>query len=65
MTIELAAAGAILSALVLLIAGYFNARRGLSGLSLIPWDYVMILAAILLVVSLAQLAMLWRDTRPL
>ena len=65
MTIELAIAAAILSALLLLIAGYFNARRGLSGLSLIPWDYVMIAAAILLVVSLAQLAMLWRDSRPL
>ena len=56
---------AAICAMLLLLAGIFNARRGLSGLSLVPWDYVMILAAILLIVCLGHLAMLWRDGQAL
>ena len=61
MGFQLTLIAAAICAMLLLMAGYFNARRGLSGLSLIPWDYVMIVAAILLVVCLGHMAMLWRD----
>lgn len=57
--LTLAAAGACTA--LLLLAGFLNARRGLTGLSLVPWDYVMIVAAILLIACLGHLAMLWRD----
>ncbi len=63
MIFDLALGAAIVSALVLLLAGFLNARRGISRLSLIPWDYVMIMAAIVLVAALAQLASLWRDNQ--
>ncbi len=46
---------------LLLLAGRQQARRGIGRLSLVPWDYAMILAAIGLVVALAHLAVLWRD----
>ena len=64
MPFELALAGAIFCAVVLLLAGFMNSRRGISRVSLIPWDYVMIIAAIVLVVLLAQLATIWRDSQP-
>lgn len=54
------AAGA---AALLLIAARMNARRGLGRWSLLPWDYAMILAAVLLLAALAHAALLWRDTR--
>lgn len=38
-----------------------NARRGISRWSHIPWDYLMMLAAILLMAALAHAAILWRD----
>jgi hypothetical protein len=46
---------------VLLLAGWMNARRGIGRLSLVPWDYAMILSAIGLVLALVHLAGLWRD----
>lgn len=61
MGFQITLVAAAICAAILLVAGWFNARRGLSGLSLVPWDYVMIVAAILLVVCLAHIAMLWRD----
>lgn len=46
---------------MLLLAARMQARRGITRASLIPWDYIMILAAILLIVSAVHLAELWRD----
>jgi hypothetical protein len=50
---------------VLLVSGWMQARRGIGRLSLVPWDYLMILSAILLVAALARIAILWRDGWPL
>lgn len=49
----------------LLLAGYLNARRGIGRASLVPWDYVMILAAVLLLATIVHAAILWRDGWPL
>jgi hypothetical protein len=58
-------AGAGLLALLLLSAR-LQARRGIDRIhSLVPWDYVMILSAILLILLLAHGAILWRDGWPL
>lgn len=46
---------------LLLLAARMQARRGIDRLSLLPWDYAMIFAAILLMVTLAKGAILWRD----
>lgn len=46
---------------VLAGAGWLNARRGIGRWSLVPWDYAMILSAMLLGVALYHLAILWRD----
>lgn len=48
-------------ALLLVASAILQSRRGLGGWSLLPWDYVMILSAILLLISLAHGATLWRD----
>lgn len=42
-------------------AGWMNARRGIGRWSLVPWDYAMLLSAILLGVALTHIAILWRD----
>ncbi|MFA7440255.1 MAG: hypothetical protein WCZ66_04710 [Sphingomonadaceae bacterium] len=47
---------------LLLLGGIANARRGIGRWSLIPWDYIMLLAAVSLVASLALLADAWRRT---
>ena len=47
--------------LMLVGAGWMNARRGIDRWSLVPWDYAMILSAILLGVALYHLADLWRN----
>lgn len=44
------------SLMLLVLGGLANARRGIGRWSLIPWDYVMLLAAVSLVASLALLA---------
>lgn len=59
----LVGAGAAL--VLLLVSGVLQARRGIGRLSLVPWDYVMILSAILLIAALARMAILWRDGWPL
>ncbi len=59
----LAGAGSALA--LLLLAGFLQARRGIGRLSLVPWDYLMILAAILLIMALVRMAVLWRDGWPL
>lgn len=59
MTATLMLAG--LAALLLVGSGFANARRGIGRWSLIPWDYAMILAAIILIALAAHLAILWRD----
>jgi hypothetical protein len=51
--------------LLLLAAAFLNARRGIGPASLVPWDYAMILAAILLLAALVRAAVLWRDGWPL
>lgn len=48
---------------LLLVAAFASRRRGIGRWSLLPWDYLMILAATLLAVALAHLAILWRDGR--
>lgn len=50
---------------LLLLSGFLQARRGIGRLSLVPWDYLMILAAILLLATLVRMAILWRDGWPL
>ncbi len=62
-TATLAGAGAALA--LLLLSGFAQARRGIGRLSLVPWDYLMILAAILLLAALVHMAILWRDGWPL
>lgn len=49
------------SLVLLILSGFAQARRGIGRWSLLPWDYVMLLSAIGLVVALARLALLWRD----
>lgn len=61
-TVSLAAAAVAFMAL--LGAGYMQARRGIGRLSILPWDYLMILAALALLGLLAHLAILWRDDWP-
>lgn len=49
-------------ALFMLIASAIaQARRGIGRWSLVPWDYAMILSAIILLATAAHLALLWRD----
>lgn len=58
------AAGAI-ALLLLLLSGFLHARRGIGRLSLLPWDYVMILSAIVLIASVAHAVTLWKNGWPL
>lgn len=51
--------------LLLILAGRMHAQRGIGRLSFVPWDYVMILAAIFLIMLAAHGAILWRDGWPL
>ena len=46
----------------LAVSGYAQARRGIGRWSLVPWDYVMICAAVILLAAAAHLAILWRDS---
>lgn len=62
-TMTLTAGGLALA--LLLLAGRMQARRGIGRWSLVPWDYAMILAAIVLMAALAHAAVLWRDGWPL
>ncbi len=57
--------GATAALALAIFAGWMNARRGIGRLSHVPWDYLMMLGAILLVVALAHAAILWRDGWPL
>lgn len=61
-TMTLAGAGSAL--FILLLSGFLQARRGIGRLSLVPWDYLMILSAILLLAALVRIAVLWRDGWP-
>lgn len=61
----IALAGAAAALLLLLLSGLMQARRGIGRLSLVPWDYLMILSAILLLAALVRIAVLWRDGWPL
>lgn len=61
-TLSLVAAGAAI--LTLLFAGRMQARRSIGRLSHVPWDYVMIMSALLLLGLLAHMAILWRDGWP-
>lgn len=56
--------GGSLALAVLLLSARMNARRGIGRWSHVPWDYLMLLAAILLVITLAHAAILWRDGWP-
>lgn len=50
-------AGVLLA--VLLVSGFFNYRRGISAWSMIPWDYLFLFAAFLLVLTLGHIAKIW------
>jgi hypothetical protein len=58
-------AGAGMALIMLVLAGAMHARRGIGRLSFVPWDYLMILSAILLLAALVRIAILWRDGWPL
>lgn len=62
-TVTFMAAAAAL--LLLLVAGRMHARRGLGRLSLLPWDYLMILSAVLLLMAVLHGVKLWREGWPL
>ena len=62
-TLSLLLAGLALG--ILLLSGRMHARRGIGRLSFLPWDYVMIAAAIALIGLLGRMAILWRDGWPL
>lgn len=47
----------------LLLSGWSSRRRGIDRWSLVPWDYLLVLFAALLLAALAHLAVLWRDGR--
>lgn len=49
--------------LLLIIAAFANRRRGIGRWSLVPWDYLLIAAAAVLLACAAHLAILWRDGR--
>ena len=51
--------------LLLLVAGRMHAQRGIGRFSFVPWDYVMILVAVLLLALVSHGAILWRDGWPL
>lgn len=46
---------------LLIVSAVMHKRRGLGRMSWLPWDYLMILWAIMLVGALAQWASHWRD----
>ncbi len=58
-TTTLLAAGFCLLGLIL--SGWSSRRRGIDRWSLVPWDYLMVLFAALLLAALAHLATRWRD----
>ncbi|MGQ5702406.1 hypothetical protein ACUJ46_10190 [Sandaracinobacteroides sp. A072] len=64
MSFEATMAACLAMALVLILSAFMNARRGIGRWSLVPWDYAMLLSALLLIVSLAHLAGLWRQGLP-
>lgn len=49
---------------LLLLSGVMQARRGIGRLSFVPWDYLMILSALVLLAALLRMAILWRDGWP-
>ncbi|WP_199554786.1 hypothetical protein [Sandaracinobacteroides hominis] len=46
---------------LLILSARMNARRGIGRWSHIPWDYLLLLSAILLLAAVAHGAILWRD----
>lgn len=63
MSASLLLACTALAASVLGLAAWSNRRRGIDRWSLVPWDWLMILATIALIIALAHLAIDWRDGR--
>jgi hypothetical protein len=61
-TLTLLGGGAALG--LLLLSGFLQARRGIGRLSFVPWDYLMILSALLLLAAMVRIAILWRDGWP-
>lgn len=58
------AAGAV-ALLLLAASALLHARRGIGRLSLLPWDYLLILSAILLLAAAMHGVQLWRQGWPL
>lgn len=42
-----------------LVSGIANARRGTSGLSLLPWDFILLTCAVAWLATAAHLLRLW------
>lgn len=61
MGVKLTLMAAGLALFGLLLAGRSSRRRGIDGWSLLPWDYLMILFAAVLLAALAHLVLLWRQ----
>uniref|UniRef100_A0A7C4PEG6 Uncharacterized protein n=1 Tax=Anaerolinea thermolimosa TaxID=229919 RepID=A0A7C4PEG6_9CHLR len=61
---QLTAAAGVAALALLILSGAMQARRGIGRLSLLPWDYLMIAAAVMLLAVLAHAAVLWRDGWP-
>jgi len=61
MTLQATLTLAGMALLLLVGSGLANARRGIDRWALLPWDYVMMLAAIALIALIAHAATLWRD----
>ncbi len=58
-------AGGIAALLLLALSALLHARRGIGRLSLAPWDYLLILSAILLLMAIVHGIGLWRQGWPL
>jgi len=50
---------------ILLLAALMHARRGIGGAGLLPWDYLMILCAIVLIAAVTHGVHLWQEGWPL
>lgn len=51
--------------LFLLLAAILHARRSISGIGLLPWDYTMIICAIILIAAFTNGVNLWQQGWPL
>lgn len=60
LSVSLWTAGVLLA--VMLLAGFLNYRRGISAWALVPWDYLFLFAAFLLVLTLGHIVKIWPES---